>query len=444
MRVEEAAARRDAQVLAALRTFALVWAIEVTLARVTGQPQRWLDVLLSAGFLIGVPGLIVARVRSARARALVTLLPLAVVSAGIVLPAVYATAGLVAAALAIVALAALCLQPLLRSADSGSATPAVGVVLGVLVGGTAVAWVCLPSGFPPFQIHFPFLFMAVLLARLATREYGLPMVLLGGVAMTVWPPVLPPFPWFAEQEAAGRPDLMVVSVDIGESAQGLPTLDRSDGHHPPLRLAAPSGAVALRPFIEGSAPGSHIGENLAALGYDTAAVVGPEPGLEAAASLYRGFAVFHHFIDRHRFALPRARVLLGDQRQAASDFAARPVVADLIMSLGVIDAPQFAGAAEVFGVVAKVMAERRERPIFVWAHFRDDPAAVDTQIDRIARSLAATTARPYLMATIVFRGDSASVSWSGTHVEAVALGTKTETTLAEVADQIRRASMRAK
>lgn len=444
MEVEETATRRDAQVLAALRIFALVWALEVTLARVTGQPQRWLDVLLSAGFLIGVPGLVVARLRSQWGRAFMTSLPLAVVAAGIVLPSVYAAGGMVAAAVVAVALAALCLQPLLRSDHAERGSPSVGVVLGVLVGSTAVAWVCLPSGFPPFQIHFPFLFVAVLLARLATREYGLPMVLLGGVAMVVWPPVLPPFPWFADQEAGSRPDLIVVSADIGASAAGLPTLERLATQHPPVRIAAPEGAAALREFIEGNADGAPIAEHLSALGYDTAAVVGAEPGLAATAALYRGFAVFHHFIDRHRYALPRARVLLSDRRQSESDFAARPVIADIGMRLGIIDPPQFAGAAEVFGVVAKIMAERRERPIFVWAHFQDDPAPVDIQIDRIARSLAATTARSYLLATIVFRGDDVSIVWSGGHAASMDLGSKAEMTLADVADQIRRASMRAK
>jgi len=392
---------------AAATSFTLAWAIELALARITGQPQTWADMLASAALLVALPtlALIFATARGASRPLCAALasLPLAFVAAGIVIPVAVQHAGSAAAVAFGVALLALVFHQSRQGSDEPLA-PSPGLVLSVLVAAAATAWVLLPSGFPPFQIHLPFLFAAVLLARLTSREYGLALVALGGVALAFWPPVLPPFPWTAAPTTAERPDILVISVDAPAAAvTAMPAFERLQASGSRYTLTNPresDGNAMLRAIFAAPREGdtsSTLAAALGGAGYDTAAVIGAAPALDVRSGLYQGFAVYHHFIDRNRFALPRARANLVTPGTPISDFAARPIAADLLIRLGLRTPPQFAAADELFAVIAKVMSERRDNPVFLWMHFRDRIDSVNQQMRRLLDTLGGATEKPHLV-----------------------------------------------
>lgn len=431
--------------------FALVWAVELVLARVTSQPQAWGDMVLSGLGLVVVPSLAWSVVPAGLAKRLVASVPLALVAGGIVLPVALAFAGTVVATI-LASLLVVFVGAQAWSADEGDLGPSAGTVLGGLVAASATAWVLLPSGFPPFQIHLPFLLVAVLLARLAVRSYGLPLVVLGGVALASWPPILPPFPWSAEGNTAGRPDILVVSVDTGGELAGhlenLEAFERLGREGERFRMRAPEGGgvAGLRTLLLDVEPTDAteraLAQELASAGYDTAAVIAGEPELDVGYGLHRGFAVFHHFIERNRYALPRAWANLGSEGLRVADFAARPLIADVAIGMGLKQAPRFAPAGEVFGVAAKVMAERRSRPVFLWVHFRDDASAVAIQLDRMIEVLHGASGGDYLLAIVgVGAEPDMPVALGGTAVSRVSVGERAEpVAIGDLAAELRRAA----
>jgi len=401
-------------------SFTLLWAIELALARVTGQIQTWPDVIASAVLLVIVPILLVLVVlRSNRPEqqrrplaGFIAALPLAAVAAGIAVPVAARYTGGVAATVLLLAIAGMIATNVSSARAGDGPAPSAGLVLGLVVGCAASAWVLGPTGFPPFQIHLPFLVAAVFLARLAVRGNAVPLVALGGIAFAFWPTVLPPPPWHDDAAASTRPDVVLVSIeaesaaaltsmpsyrDLVESGQTL-TVDRRDTATVGSFMAAVLGAYPA--VADEPAPASSAAERFAAAGYDTAAVVSAQPELDVPLGFHRGFAAFHHFIDRNRYALPRWRANLAPANAVEADFASRPVAADLLTGMGLLPHPPFANAAAVLEVAAGIMSERRAAPVFLWLHFDDSLAAVDVQIERVLRALGEQGARRRIVAIL--------------------------------------------
>jgi hypothetical protein len=398
--------------------FTLVWALELALARVTGQIQAWSDVVVSAALLVVVPTLVVAAIPRLTVppairvslTGLVTALPLACVTAGIVLPVAARYAGSGTTLLLALLVAGLIVTNVLRARSGEGPAPSTGLTLGLVVGAAATAWVLLPAGFPPFQVHLPFLVVAVLLARLAMRANGLPLVALGGIAFAMWPALMPPPPWQGPGTPNGRPDVVLLSTegvapaDVAAMTTFARLVDKGQRYDvQPAATAAALLAQILAVDVAGDALAAEtlpatLAARLAAEGYDAAAVVAAVPDLDVDKGFHRGFAAFHHFIDRNRYALPRWRANLGEE--TVRDYAARPVAADLLTWLGITAPPSFAGARDVLAVAAQIMSERRAAPVFLWVHFADSAQAIDTNSGHILDGLAGDADRPRRIALL--------------------------------------------
>lgn len=398
--------------------FTLVWALELALARVTGQIQAWSDILVSAALLVVAPTLMIAAIPRLTAQralqrtlaGLVSALPLALVTAGIVLPVAARYAGGGTTALSAVVLAGLVVTNVLRARSGEGPAPSTGLTLGMMVGASATAWVLLPAGFPPFQVHLPFLLVAVLLARLAMRANGLPLIAMGGLAFAMWPALMPPPPWQGPGTPNGRPDVVLLTAggvapaDVASMTTFARLVDKGQRYEvQPSPTAAALLArilavdVAGDPLAIETLPAT-LAARLAAEGYDAAAVVAAVPDLDVDTGFHRGFAAFHHFIDRNRYALPRWRANLGSE--TVRDYAARPAAADLLTWLGITAPPSFAGARDVLAVAAQIMSERRAAPVFLWVHFSDSAQAVDTNAGNILDGLAGDADRPRRIALL--------------------------------------------
>lgn len=380
----------------------LVWVLEIALARITSDVVPLADVAVSAVFLVLLPLLGMAGVArlptSERARlalaGVVGSLPLLSVAAGIVLPvALRFSGGTLAGLLGLVLLSVL-FAGVQRALVAGSPAPSAGIVFGVLSASAAAAWVILPAGFPPYQIAIPFLVVGLGTARLAQSESRIPALTAVGVALALWPPVLPPFPWATHANRADGPDIVLVTVDSlsAAGAAELPSFRRVaeagvpwtsvQGPQAPDRpeLAELLGGVPLAAAQDTHTPPSlradvaTLAERLRERGYDTAAAVGPDAYAAIELGMHRGFVVYHHFAARNAHALPRWRENLQPAAIRERNFVARPVAADLVVWLGLRSPPVFGAAADVVAVAGRIMAERREEPIFLWLHLVDPSA----------------------------------------------------------------------
>lgn len=120
---------------------------------------------------------------------------------------------------------------------------------------------------------------------------------------------------------------------------------RPDG--PPTALAATVPTVA---------------ERLAAAGYDTAAVVAPNPWIGRAWGFHRGFAVWEHAAELHPSALPANPAVPGAHPL--------PVLA-LHSARGLLGRPAPLRADPLVDRAVEVLRARRDRPIFLWLHLLD-------------------------------------------------------------------------
>ena len=403
---------------AAASSFILVWAIELALARVTSQIQSALDIGVSALLLIGLPTLALVALRRLSTPAatrltvagLVGALPLAAVAAGIVLPIAAREAGDGVATLLGLLLAGSVVTNILSTRSGDGPAPSVGMILGVLVASAATAWVLAPAGFPPFQIHLPFLLAAVLLSRLAMRANAMPLVAMGGVAVAFWPAVIPPPPWHGVGAASDRADVVLLSVEgpAPEEVAALQSFEQIAAEGARLQVEATGGTADLLAQVlavlpvdasdPGGAPRATLAERFTTDAYDTAAVVAAAPDLDVRFGFHRGFAVYHHFIDRNRYALPRWRASLAPG--PVRDYAGRPVAADLLTWLGVTSPPDFASPVNVLNVAAQIMSERRKVPVFLWVHFTGGAESVDENVQHILAALGGEGARPRTIALL--------------------------------------------
>ncbi len=406
----------------------LVWVLEIALARITSDVVPLAEVAASAVLLVLLPLVCMAAVgrlpASERARltlaGIIGSLPLLAVAAGIVLPVALRFSGAVLAGLLGLVLLSVLFAGVQRARSAGNPAPSPGVVFGVLSASAAAAWVLLPAGFPPYQIAVPFLVVGLGTARLAQSESRIPALTAIGVALALWPPVLPPFPWASHATRPDGPDIVLVTVDslTSEGAAALPSFRRIvdtgvqwtsvDGPQAPARpqLAELLGGVPL-----GAAHDTHaapslraevatLAERLREHGYDTAAAVGPDAYAAIELGMHRGFVVYHHFAARNAHALPRWRENLQPAAIRERNFVASPVAADLMVWLGLRSPRVFGAAADVVAVAGRIMAERREGPIFLWIHLIDPSApyahAFELDVPRRERQRLATGERHQL------------------------------------------------
>lgn len=401
----------------AIVSFTLVWAIELALARVTSQIQSGVDIAVSALVLILLPTAALA----AAARLTVTpslrrivggviaVSPLLLVANGILQPVASNYSGIAVQACATIFFLGLLIENVLSARSGDGPAPSIGMTLGVLMAATASAWVLTPAGFPPFQIHVPFLLCSVLFARLALRPNGLLLLVMAGLAIALWPAVPPPPPWEDKAPDVTRADVVLVTVEredaVSASDADVFARVRAAGVAGNVRSAESVGPylAAVLSVSQSPAAGSEsLAESFANSGYDTAAVIAAEPALDVPHGFFRGFAAFHHFIDRNRFALPRSRAL--QQPGEVRDYAARPVAADMLTTMGFLSAPDFASPSDVLRVAAKIMSERRPAPVFLWVHFAGSSAEIDENAAHIVDALEATEDRPHTLVLLATPG----------------------------------------
>lgn len=389
----------------------LLWALELGLARITSDAIPLADVATSAVLLVLLPlaGLVglartpLSGANLAIAAGILGSLPLFLVASGIVLPVALRFAGTSVALAVFAALASVVAAGVQRSRSGGAPLPGPGQVLGVLSASAATAWVLQPTGFPPYQIAIPFLIVSVGCARLAMREDRMPALTAIGVALALWPAVLPPFPWLQHQVEASGPDLILVSVDslrldaavhldsyqeLAKQGLTFTNVRASEAPDAPQVIELLTGVAASLPAQAGAMPGvaatvATVAERLRDSGYDTAAAVGPDPYAGLELGNYRGFAVYHHVAARNAFALPRWRENLRSANERERCFAARPVAADFLTWIGLTVPPIFGDADSVVSIAGRIMAERRSQPIFLWLHLVDPqpPYAHANEID---------------------------------------------------------------
>ena len=96
-----------------------------------------------------------------------------------------------------------------------------------------------------------------------------------------------------------------------------------------------------------------VAARLARRGYDTAAVVGPNPFLTSRFGFDRGFAVFEHASEANAFALPRVS-------DGHGYGGGRPIAADLLAYAGLLGRPPFWSADELAARATHVLEQRRD------------------------------------------------------------------------------------
>lgn len=359
-----------------------MWAAESLLVRATSGPVAVYDLLLTlaaVGFCLAAS----RRAGPTRLGAVIGVVPLAVVVVGVVAPVVrdaWAWGGAVAP---VVAILVGCLavfgprRPPHPGAVGCALTIAVGLAWGIdgqwPVGSGLVGWLCVLGG----------------VVALTWRPRRGPVLLAtaGTVVIGLWPASPPAAGWHGGGPAGQGPDLVVITVDTlrADSAMGMGVVAELAAQQPAVATRAVASApwtlpsvatlhtglavvdhgamrtgdgafVGLRPTV------STLAERLSAAGYDTAAVVAPNPWLGRTFGFDRGFAVFDHIRERSRGALPR-----GPYRGGLG----RSVLARTLTDAGVWPQPSFGPAHEVVHRAKAIVDRRRERPLFLWVHLLD-------------------------------------------------------------------------
>lgn len=340
------------------RTFAIVGAmatLELLLARVTGGVVEATDVGAAAVLWLALALL-------AQLHRKLLLLPLVVYGLGLLtptllhLPAWHVLSAVVAALLVL----------LLR--DRLEARP---LLLGL--GGVA-ALALVMTGVDQHQ------------APSAELAVGLTLVLGACVGLGRWAPVLLPLAliaapdgesWRVEGEAEGR-DVVLITIDTlrVDAADDMRSVSWLENRGLRLQAQAPSPWTlpSMATLMTGLPPHEHGGlrveggfsamggptlaEHYEGLGYDTAATA-ENPFVGSPFGFDRGFARFRHEGEQ-RFALPRVPWTA----------TARPLGATLLARLGLLPRTPV-GVARRLRDARELLAERRERPLFLWIHILD-------------------------------------------------------------------------
>ncbi|MAE69615.1 MAG: hypothetical protein CME06_03995 [Gemmatimonadetes bacterium] len=372
---------------------ALLWSSELALARITSEPLSFADILISAFALLAmalVPQLLADLVSMRRkVRGIVfgiaDCLPLALVASGILLPTAYVAYGL-RVGLSIVAGIALCLLAyrVARSIRRGDSIPGTRFTMAALAGAACAAWLIRGGGFPPLAMVGACALGWFILAMSMSRPRWVPMGCIGVVVLARLPQPELDVEWRRHASAAVGPDIVLLTIDTlrADVATEMRSYQRIlekgvafESAQAPAPWTLPSMATLLTgtPLAQhgaGRFPAGGYGtidEEIVSLasrlsnhGYDTAAVAAPNPFTGAKFGFNRGFAVFDHFSDRGRFALPRIDRI---GRSA-------PVIPGAITYLWAGRRP-FGMARELVDRAESILDQRRDRPIFLWLHFLD-------------------------------------------------------------------------
>jgi len=321
--------------------------VELLLARASGDGLALPDLLVAVA-------LVAALVATGR-----PLLPLLVYGGGLLVPALWGrgTGLLVWGLCACAALLATRRRPI----------GARGTAAGLSVA-TALVWVVIGAGegSPPPLATVGWVGAALLLAVLLGRY----AVFLAPLAL--WPGAAER--WSATGPVPTGPDIVVVSVDTLRLDAAREMRAFASGTLLEAQAPAPWTLPSLATLQTGLLPAHHgalrvrggfsgtsvptLAERLSAAGWDTAASV-ESPFAAERFGLQRGFAKVRSDGARP-WVLPRAP--FGDR--------SRPVAALALAALGALPSDD-GGADRRVRDVAELLANRRERPVFLWVHLLD-------------------------------------------------------------------------
>ncbi|MDP2316089.1 MAG: sulfatase-like hydrolase/transferase [Pseudomonadota bacterium] len=320
---------------------------ELLIARASGDPLAIVDlvaaVLLAA--LLGATGW--------------PLLPLLVYGAGLLVPSLWGRG----TGIAVWALCACAAAIATRRRPVGARGTVAGLAIAVVL-----VWLVVGAG----EGHPPPLGTVgwVVAAGVGALVLGPRAVFLAPLAL--WPGASER--WNSEGPVPVGPDVVIVSVDTLrlDAARGMASL--KEGTLLEAQAPAPWTLPSLATLQTGLLPAHHgavrvragfartdsttLAERFAAAGWDTAATV-ESPFAGARFGLQRGFARVR--ADGARpWVLPRAP--FGDR--------SRPVAALVLSAVGLLPAED-GGAARRVRDVAEIVAERRDRPLYLWVHLLD-------------------------------------------------------------------------
>ncbi len=262
-------------------------------------------------------------------------------------------------------------------------TPAQTVVDGVTTVGVRGEW---PEGEVCLALLVGFAILALVAGAPPGGARRAALVTIAVVTATFAIPSRPPSPpWTtAPPPADGPPDILLVTVDTlrydtAREMAAYRALAARGTEYTQAWSAAPWTLPSMASLMTGLSVAEHgaakvdggfasmrddvatLAEGLRERGYDTVAVVAPNVFVGRSFGFDRGFDWFFHEMDRAAHGLPLC----------TNDTAARLTVPDLASALGAWDRLPLGVAEVITARAARVLAERRERPLFLWVHYLD-------------------------------------------------------------------------
>jgi arylsulfatase A-like enzyme len=375
---------------------------EIALVRVSAGAVEAADALCSLllGSAVAVAFLACSRLAESRMtpasarvfQALAAGAPLLTIGLGIAVPVVVRELGS-PAALGVTALGAGGLVRLVRCAHSGAMVLPTWSGL-ALVGGTSLlAWLAGATGLPPLSMLAALAALGLAFAWLSfdlQRAFAAPVL---AAALVALPPIslhdsLDRDPFGGERVAGSGPDIVLLSVDtlradVGREMESYRRIAARGAAFTAAQSPAPWTLPSMATLLFGVEMEKHgarrrpdgrfgvidpglegVAARLSAAGYDTAAVVSPNPFVGEHFGFSRGFDLFTHAGRELRFALPRV----------TDDWGygdAQPVFAALAMRLSLLGRPLGWDADVLTRRALEIVARPRERPLFLWVHFLD-------------------------------------------------------------------------
>jgi len=318
----------------------------------------------------------------ARGHALVAWGAMGLLGLGLVGPALHERGGTALAlggAVAAVALSGLSAR--FRPSPSPYPRPEV-VVLGLTLS-VAMAWAVGPGEPPPLATAAALALAGVALVPLGVTPGRSLLAASLAAAVAAAPGRVAGVRWVDRPPADG-PDLVLLTVDTlrADAAGSMVAARRlADGgtRFTQAQAPAPWTLPSVATLLTGRPPSDHgavareggryseldpavptVAEALAAAGWDTVAVAAPNPFVGPSFGLDRGFDHFHQ-PGWSRHALPRG----------LQNLAACPVLARATEKLARVVVCHPVDGAGLTAHALEVLAQRRERPLFLWVHYLD-------------------------------------------------------------------------
>jgi len=365
----------------------LLWASELALARISSDRQMVADIVLSALMFIGFGAVLTGLAHAPLAEkwrkggaALVSGVPVGLLVLGIT--GFQLGIGVVGVGVAGVVGTLVAAGGAWQLDDDGILPAPIGVLMVAVA--SAMAWGI--EAVPAPSIWGSAAVMWLFLAASSLRPITVVIPVAVTLAISLVPVRAPSATWTATGDVPDGPDIILLVVDTLRADQGMKMatyrrLAAEGAAFPDAQAAAPFTLPSMASLHTGLAISDHgagtrvdgkkapmrsdvatLAERLAAHGYDTTAVIGRNPYVGARFGFDRGFALFDHPDDLSNWALPRGPGL---------GSSARPIVTRLMMAAGIGERRLVRDADEVVDRAAKVMAQRRDRPVFMWMHFLD-------------------------------------------------------------------------